>query len=49
MKGAGFGIAVDVSGNLWSSNFGWSDRTQSPGDIPADGSVTELSAQGAPL
>jgi sugar lactone lactonase YvrE len=41
--GSGFGVAIDVLGNIWSGNFGWGNL------IPASGSVTKLSPLGAPL
>lgn len=41
--GSGFGIAIDLLGNIWSGNFGWGNVN------PAAGSVTTLSALGVPL
>ncbi|MDP3622095.1 MAG: NHL repeat-containing protein [Polynucleobacter sp.] len=41
--GSGFGVAIDLLGNIWSGNFGWGTV------VPADGSVTKLSALGMPL
>jgi hypothetical protein len=41
--GSGFGIAIDILGNIWSGNFGWGNN------IPSIGSVTKLSSRGAPI
>lgn len=41
--GSGFGVAIDLLGNIWSGNFGWGNL------IPASGSVTKLSPLGVPL
>ena len=41
--GSGFGVAIDLLGNIWSGNFGWGNA------IPANGSVTKLSSLGMPL
>lgn len=41
--GSGFGIAIDILGNIWSGNFGWGAV------VPAAGSVTKLSPLGVPL
>lgn len=41
--GSGFGIAIDLLGNIWSGNFGWG------GLLPSTGSITKLSSLGVPL
>ena len=41
--GSGFGVAIDLLGNIWSGNFGWGKVN------PAAGSVTKLSSLGVPL
>ncbi|MHB8146175.1 MAG: NHL repeat-containing protein [Vulcanimicrobiaceae bacterium] len=45
VSGAGFGIAIDVNGNVWASNFGFSGVGCST--PPASNSVSEFSASGA--
>lgn len=41
--GSGFGISIDLLGNIWSGNFGWGSL------LPSSGSVTKLSNLGTPL
>jgi sugar lactone lactonase YvrE len=41
--GSGFGVAIDLLGNIWSGNFGWG------GLLPNSGSITKLSNLGIPL
>ena len=41
--GSGFGVAIDLLGNIWSGNFGWGNN------IPNVGSVTKLSSRGTPI
>jgi hypothetical protein len=53
LLGAGYGLAIDPTGNVWEGNFGWGTSTyipgNNPGQQPAGGSVTQLSAQGVAL
>lgn len=41
--GSGFGLAIDILGNIWSGNFGWGNN------LPSSGSVTKISSLGVPL
>lgn len=41
--GSGFGVAIDLLGNIWSGNFGWGSV------LPSTGSITKLSNLGAAL
>lgn len=43
LLGGGFGIAIDPSGNIWASNFGWGDDLPSP---TGNGSVSEFDSKG---
>lgn len=41
--GSGFGVAIDLLGNIWSGNFGWGSV------LPSSGSITKLTNLGIPL
>ena len=41
--GSGFGVAIDLLGNIWSGNFGWGSV------LPSTGSITQLTNLGIPL
>lgn len=43
LRGAGFGVAVDNSDNVWFGNFGWGD------DKPEEGGVSKFSPNATPI
>lgn len=53
LLGSGYGLTIDPSGNVWGGNFGWGVSTyipgNNPGQQPAGGSITQLSAQGVAI
>ena len=50
--GAGYGMAIDPTGNVWMDDFGWGGAAYIPGGVgspePA-GAISEFSAAGLPL
>jgi hypothetical protein len=46
LLGGGFGITIDLQGNIWEGNFGWGGANPTRG---GNGSVSEFNASGVPI
>lgn len=48
--GGGFGIDIDMRGNVWMGNVGWGHKPEDiPGHAPRNGSVSVFDAAGLPI